>query len=249
MTERQSAAAVLELRQVACRLGEASNFELQIDDFVAYRGETIALVGPSGSGKSTLMNILALTLSPLSVGTFAMQTRDGSVIDIGALWEAGDDDRLTSIRAHHHGYVLQTGGLLPYLSVRQNISLSLSIVGRFDPAHVEATAERLEIAALLERMPATLSVGQRQRVAIARAVTQRPALLLADEPTASVHPSLADSILSLLADQARENDATLVMATHDPDRAARHGFDIVSLAGAGGARSRLSRDGQQETAP
>ena len=184
--------------------GGALGFELVIEDFSITRGEALALVGPSGSGKSTLLDLLALARRPSSTGQFLLTPRAGKAIDLGAVWRAGDDNSLTAIRAAHFGYVLQTGGLLPFLSVRRNIALSQAVLGRPDPAHIEALAARLEIASLLERMPASLSVGQRQRVAIARALAHRPEILLADEPTASVHPALADTILALLIEQARE---------------------------------------------
>jgi putative ABC transport system ATP-binding protein len=225
--------------------GGALGFELVIEEFSITRGEALALVGPSGSGKSTLLDLLALARRPSSTGRFLLTPRAGKAIDLGAVWRAGDDDSLTAIRAAHFGYVLQTGGLLPFLSVRRNIALSQAVLGRPDPAHIEALAARLEIAPLLERMPASLSVGQRQRVAIARALAHRPEILLADEPTASVHPALADTILALLIEQAREQDTALILATHDPDRAARHGFTILPIrteAGSAGAgRSWLNR--------
>jgi putative ABC transport system ATP-binding protein len=225
--------------------GGALGFELVIEEFSITRGEALALVGPSGSGKSTLLDLLALARRPSSTGSFLLTPRTGKAIDLGAVWRAGDDNSLTAIRAAHFGYILQTGGLLPFLSVRRNIALSQAVLGRPDPAHIEALAARLEIAHLLERMPATLSVGQRQRVAIARALAHRPEILLADEPTASVHPALADTILALLIEQAREQDTALILATHDPDRAARHGFTILPIrteAGdAGAGRSWLNR--------
>lgn len=205
------------------------------------RGEALALTGPSGSGKSTLLNLLALALRPAEAATFALNARDGTAIDLGALWRRRAEEALTATRAAHMGYVLQQGGLLPYLSVRRNIALSQAVLGRPDPARVETIAARLGIAPLLDRMPATLSVGQRQRVAIARALAHRPEVVLADEPTASVHPALADAVLALLIEQAREEDAALVLATHDPDRAARHGFAILPVEPAGEGRSRLHR--------
>ena len=225
--------------------GGAPGFELVIEEFSITRGEALALVGPSGSGKSTLLDLLTLARRPSSTSRFLLTPRAGKSIDLGAVWHAGDDDSLTAIRAAHFGYILQTGGLLPFLSVRRNIALSQAVLGRPDPAHIEALAARLEIAPLLERMPATLSVGQRQRVAIARALAHRPEILLADEPTASVHPALADTILALLIEQAREQDTALILATHDPDRAARHGFAILPIrteaGNAGAGRSWLSR--------
>ena len=225
--------------------GGALGFELVIEDFSITRGEALALVGPSGSGKSTLLDLLALARRPSSTSRFLLTPRAGKAIDLGAVWRAGDDNSLTAIRAAHFGYILQTGGLLPFLSVRRNIALSQAVLGRPDPAHIEALAARLEIASLLERMPASLSVGQRQRVAIARALAHRPEILLADEPTASVHPALADTILALLIEQAREQDTALILATHDPDRAARHGFTILPIrteaGNAGAGRSWLNR--------
>jgi len=225
--------------------GGALGFELVIEEFSITRGEALALVGPSGSGKSTLLDLLALARRPSSTSRFLLTPRSGKAIDLGAVWHAGDDNSLTAIRAAHFGYILQTGGLLPFLSVRRNIALSQAVLGRPDPAHIEGLAARLEIASLLERMPATLSVGQRQRVAIARALAHRPEILLADEPTASVHPALADTVLALLIEQAREQDTALILATHDPDRAARHGFTILPIrteAGdAGAGRSWLNR--------
>ena len=226
--------------------GPAAGFELLVESLVVRRGEAVALAGPSGSGKSTLLNLLALALRPSRAGAFSLGTRAGPGVDVAALWRAGDEDGLTAARAAHLGYVLQQGGLLPFLSVRRNIALSQDVLGRPDPARVEEVAARLEIAPLLDRAPATLSVGQRQRVAIARALAHRPEVVLADEPTASVHPALADTVLALLIEQARQDDAALVLATHDPDRAARHGFEIVPVdtaAGAGGGRSRVRRPG------
>jgi len=234
-------APALLLQGVSCR---HPGFELVVEALAVRRGEAVALAGPSGSGKSTLLDLLALARRPSSVARFGIATRAGRSIDVAALWMARDEDGLTATRAAHFGYVLQQGGLLPFLTVRRNIALSQAVLGRPDAARLAEVAGRLEIGHLLDRMPGTLSVGQRQRVAIARALAHRPEILLADEPTASVHPALADVVLALMIEQARQEDAALVLATHDPERAARHGFTVISLqttAGADGAQSTLYR--------
>ncbi len=234
----------LALNDVVCRHpGQDGGFELVVEELAVRRGEAVALAGPSGSGKSTLLNLLALAQRPVATGIFRIGTRAGAVVDVASLWRAGDEDGLTAIRAAHLGYVLQQGGLLPFLTVRRNIALSQAVLGRPDPDRLEAVARRLEIGHLLDRMPGTLSVGQRQRAAIARALAHRPEVVLADEPTASVHPALADLVLALLIEQVRLEDAALVLATHDPDRAARHGFEVVTLrtAAGGGGRSWVRR--------
>ncbi|MGE3934048.1 MAG: ABC transporter ATP-binding protein [Rhodospirillaceae bacterium] len=220
-----------------------SRFVLEVDAFAVRRGEALALVGPSGAGKSTMLDLLALALKPDAAERFTLTARDGAAVDIAAAWATGAIDRLTAARAAHLGYVLQQGGLLPFLTVAENIALSQRVLGRRDPERVRTLAERLDIAALLDRKPAALSVGQRQRAAIARALAHDPEILLADEPTASVHPALADTVLALLVEQARAADAALILATHDPDRAARHGMEIVQVAvsAEGAGRSRFTR--------
>jgi putative ABC transport system ATP-binding protein len=113
--------------------GGAPGFELVVEAFSIARGAALALVGPSGSGKSTLLDLLALARRPSSTSRFLLTPRAGKAIDLGAVWRAGDDNSLTAIRAAHFGYILQTGGLLPFLSVRRNIALSQAVLGQPDP--------------------------------------------------------------------------------------------------------------------
>jgi putative ABC transport system ATP-binding protein len=187
------------------------------------------MIGPSGSGKSTVFAVLALALRPDHADAFEVA---GS--DVAALWRGDRLDRLGAIRAHSIGFVPQTGGLLPFLSLRANIALPLELAGRADPARVTELAASLDIEAALDRRPADVSVGQRQRAAVARAIVHRPAVLLADEPTAAVHPVQARVTLDLLAAMAA--DAALLIATHDVTLAERAGLAIASmrLAGHGG---------------
>ena len=203
--------------------GDAAPFALEVPEFDLAEGEALALAGPSGSGKSTLLMMLALAAPPDDARRF-----DFAGQDVLRLWRQGRRDALAALRAGRIGVVPQTGGLLPYLSVAGNIALTQRIAGRSDPARVRALAEELGIGAQLAKRPAALSVGQRQRAAIARALAHRPALVLADEPTASVHPELADAVLALLKRECAAAGAALLVATHDPERAARAGYPVLA---------------------
>ncbi|UPY38937.1 ATP-binding cassette domain-containing protein [Sediminicoccus sp. KRV36] len=204
-------------------------FVLEIAALTLHRGEAVALHGPSGAGKSTLLDLLALARAPEAAHSFMLMPREAAPLDLRALWAAGEDGAITDARARHYGYVLQQGGLLPFLDVRANIEMPLALLGRSAVGRVRALAVRLEIKDLLHRMPATLSVGQRQRVAIARALVHMPDIVLADEPTASVHPGMADTVMALLREEASAAGAALLLATHDPERAARQGFRLLQL--------------------
>jgi putative ABC transport system ATP-binding protein len=205
--------------------GDAAPFALEVPEFDLDEGEALALAGPSGSGKSTLLMMLALAAPPDAAERFTFAGQD-----IARHWKAGRRDALADLRARRIGVVPQTGGLLPYLSVEENIALTQRIAGRPDAKRVRALAEELGIRAQLGKRPAELSVGQRQRVAIARALAHRPVLVLADEPTASVHPALADAVLELLKRECAAAGAALLVATHDPDRAERLGYPVLACA-------------------
>jgi len=216
-------AAALRAEQVSRSVAAAgSRFTLLIERFEVAQGARVAVTGPSGCGKSTLFALLALALRPDAGDVLTLAGTDAL-----ALWRAGRGDALAALRARCVGFVPQTGALLPFLNLRDNIQLPQAILGRPDPARVSVLAERLGIAAILERRPAAVSVGQRQRAAIARALSHRPGVVLADEPTASVHPAQADDILDLLTRTAAEDGAALVITTHDAARAQAAGYAIA----------------------
>jgi putative ABC transport system ATP-binding protein len=209
-----------------------SRFELQVPAFDLHAGEFLALVGESGCGKSTLLDLLALISQPTSVEQFELGVTRKARIDVAALWRDGDEMALAGLRRRHFGYVLQTGGLLPYLNVADNLLLPLRMnrlaQGR---ERVAAISRRFGVADCLARKPESLSGGQRQRVAILRALIHAPAIVLADEPTAAVDRRRALQIVRELRSLARDEQVAIVMVTHDlslvrdlADRA--YGFNV-----------------------
>jgi len=190
-------------------------FRLRVPHLHINRGEKIAVIGESGSGKSTLLDMLAFILQPSTAGSFRFRPDDDKEpIDIDACWQSDNLNILGDMRKRHIGYVMQTGGLLPYLSVHDNINLSRSVVGLGRDGTVEHLAEMLGIANQLKKLPDDLSTGERQRVAIGRALAHRPAIVIADEPTASLDPYAAENVMSLFLALAEEFNSTVILATH-----------------------------------
>ncbi len=193
------------------RMGAETVRALRGLDLEIRPNELLAVMGPSGSGKSTLMNILGC----LDVPTAGRYWLDGR--DVAGLSQS----ELARVRGRQIGFVFQTFELLPRQTALQNVELPLIYSGA--PARRAKAAESLRRVGLAERMehrPAQLSGGQRQRVAIARALVQRPAILLADEPTGNLDTRTGDEILDLFAGLHREGQ-TIVIVTHEPDVAAR----------------------------
>ncbi len=179
---------------------------------VAY-GKVLAVVGTSGCGKSTLLDMLALILRPDSAEAFLLR-QGGRDEDLFASSPA----RLAEIRGRRIGYVLQSGGLLSFLSVMENILLPGRLLGMPADAlrkRAGMLARMLGIEEQLSKKPQHLSGGQRQRVAIARALIHSPSLVLADEPTAAVDKSSAEDICSVFTKAVRETGAALVIVSHD----------------------------------
>lgn len=190
-------------------------FQLSVPQLEIRQGEQIAVLGQSGCGKSTLLDMLAMTLEPTRCGHFHFEPVTGDGADIRDAWQERQLDRLAELRGRHIGYVLQTGGLLPFISVRENIKLPRRLCGLPEDNTIQELAERLKIVDQLDKLPAKLSVGQRQRVAVARALVHEPTVILADEPTASLDPHTAGEVMSLFVDLAAQRNITLLVASHD----------------------------------
>jgi putative ABC transport system ATP-binding protein len=199
----------LEVRGLAKRYGDTSVFSGVSLSVAA--GEFVAIVGESGVGKSTLLNCLA-GLDSWDEGSVLLAGRD--------LGQLADEQRALLRRAHV-GFVFQAFHVLPHLDVAQNIALPLMLLGRADPARVEAMLGAVGLEGLGARLPQQLSGGQLQRVAIARALVHQPALLLADEPTGNLDPATAARVMDVLIAQTRQHQASLVLVTHSEAAAAR----------------------------
>lgn len=214
-------------RRRAGTVAGSAGFELRVPSLKIRPGEVVVLKGASGSGKSTLLDLLALALKPDGGETFAFRPEHQEATDLLRLWDRNDLDGLGRLRGTHIGYVLQTGGLLPFLSARENIALSCRLLGRDPGGRIERLAERLSISAQLDKRPGQLSVGERQRVAIARAMAHRPSVVLADEPTASVDPVNAVAIRELFLDLVQRSGVTAVIAAHDWQPGAIPGVQVL----------------------
>jgi putative ABC transport system ATP-binding protein len=190
-----------------------------------------AVVGPSGCGKTTLLSVLA-GLLPVREGRVTV-----AGADLAALARQGPR-ALDRFRAAHVGLVPQQPLLFGVLDVLDNVLAAQHFAGRAaDRVAARALLERLDLGGLERRRPRELSRGQQQRVALARALVNRPALILADEPTANLDDANAAQALALLADRAREAGATLLIATHDAR--VRERFAVVlALPGPAGAPAR-----------
>ena len=171
-------------------------------------GEFVALVGPSGSGKTTMLSILAALLSPTS----------GQVlIDGQDLAKMPEKDRV-KLRREKIGFTFQANNLIPYLSARENVEFMLRLNNRLDHAsriRSDELLSRLGLAERLHNLPAQMSGGQQQRVAIARALIHNPALVLADEPTASLDTERAFQVVETFANLIHENGRAGIIVTHD----------------------------------
>ena len=185
-------------------------FRLDVPELSVEKGERLAIIGPSGSGKTTLLRLISGIVTPSAGKVVTNQ------VEVSAL---GDAER-RRFRLRTVGLVFQEFELLDYLSVLDNVLLPFrlddSLAGR-DGARDRAVelARKVGLEDKLGRRPATLSQGERQRVAVCRALVTRPPLVLADEPTGNLDPRTGGRVLDELIEFAAEDEATLVVVTHD----------------------------------
>ena len=201
-------------------------------DLAVRRNEYVAIMGPSGSGKSTLMNLVGCLDTPTS-GEYWLN---------GSLVSDMKDDALARVRNREIGFVFQTFNLLPRATALHNVELPLVYAGVGSAERKKRAVEALRRVQLEDRMdhrPNELSGGQRQRVAIARALVNRPAILLADEPTGNLDSGTSEEIMRVFEELA-DAGQTVIMVTHESDIAA-HARRVVVLRD-----GRISSDERRE---
>ena len=211
MGQRKNLVVVEDL-QMVYRVGKVEVPALRGIDMILKEGEFVAFMGPSGCGKSTLLHILGGLLQPTSGRVW---------IDGEEITEIADSNR-TEIRKKKMGFVFQRFNLLPTLSAKDNIELASRIHGNGHYGE-EWTQEILQFLGLQDKMhhkPSELSGGEQQRVSVARAIINRPALLLADEPTGNLDSENSELVLRILHDLNVQYNQTIIMITHNPDAAA-----------------------------
>lgn len=202
------------------RVGEVEVHALRGVDLDIAVGEFVSIIGPSGSGKSTLFNVLG-GLTPPSSGQVFIRGEN--------LRDLSEAER-TNLRKTTVGFVFQKYNLLPTLSARDNIEIARYIAGQKDgdDPHFPEVLRLLGIEKRLHHKPRALSGGEQQRVAIARGIVNRPAILLADEPTGNLDTENSNAVLALLRDLNQRLNQTILMITHNPEAAA-YGHRIITM--------------------
>ena len=202
------------------RVGKIEVPALRGISFDIQKGEFVSVVGPSGSGKSTLFYLL---------GGLA-RADSGHVFVDGDDFAQLSDAQRTRLRKRKIGFVFQKFNLLPTLDARSNILIAREISGNghHDPQYFDRITELLGLSKRLQHRPAELSGGEQQRVALARALINRPAVVLADEPTGNLDSRNSEVVLGMLRLSNQELGQTVLMITHNPD-AAKHGDRIIHM--------------------
>jgi putative ABC transport system ATP-binding protein len=214
----------LELKKVSKRYGSDDNEVVALDavDLTVGDDELLLLVGPSGSGKTTLLSVAGGLLSPTE-GTVRVGGDD--ISDFG-------DKELAAFRRDRVGFVFQSINLVPFLTAQENLLVVRELGGRRDRNRARARADQLlDELGLADRagnLPSQLSGGQRQRVAIGRALMNEPALVLVDEPTASLDTELGKQVMELLVDEVKGRGVAAIVVTHD-ERLTHYGDRTVHI--------------------
>lgn len=204
---------LVEIRNLKFKYPSSTNLTLDISDLTIPKGTKVFLHGPSGTGKSTLLELLAGVLSP----------SEGQVKILNENLNELSSSAKDIFRSNHIGYIFQSFNLIPYLSVKENISLPLyfskekrhKVSTENELKTISDLTKTLGIEQLLDKKITELSVGQQQRVAAARALIGSPELILADEPTSALDYDHREKFIRLLFSVAEKNNSTVIFVSHD----------------------------------
>lgn len=204
---------LVEIRNLKFKYPSSTNLTLDISDLTIPKGTKVFLHGPSGTGKSTLLELLAGVLSP----------SEGQVKILNENLNELSSSAKDIFRSNHIGYIFQSFNLIPYLSVKENISLPLyfskekrhKVSTENEIKTISDLTKTLGIEQLLDKKITELSVGQQQRVAAARALIGSPELILADEPTSALDYDHREKFIRLLFSVAEKNNSTVIFVSHD----------------------------------
>ena len=213
---------IVKIEHVTKIYGEGDTRVWGLDDvsLTIDKGEIVSIVGASGSGKSTLLHVMGGVDTPNS-GNVIVDGRDITTLS---------DEEMSVFRRRKIGFVFQSYHLIPVLTVEENINMPILLDHRKpDREYIDHVIEMLGIKDRKKHLPSQLSGGQQQRVAIARALANRPALILADEPTGALDSKNGNEVMTLLQDSVRKLDQTLVIITHNIDLA-READRIIKIA-------------------
>lgn len=213
---------IVKLEHVTKIYGEGDTRVWGLDDvsLTIDKGEIVSIVGASGSGKSTLLHVMGGVDTPNS-GNVIVDGRDITTLS---------DEEMSVFRRRKIGFVFQSYHLIPVLTVEENINMPILLDHRKpDREYIDHVIEMLGIKDRKKHLPSQLSGGQQQRVAIARALANRPALILADEPTGALDSKNGNEVMTLLQDSVRKLDQTLVIITHNIDLA-READRVIKIA-------------------
>lgn len=211
---------IIVLKNVAKHyfMGDSTIKALDNVDVVIEEGDFVAIMGPSGSGKSTAMNL---------VGSLDLATHGEIFLD-GINIEHIDESELAQIRGRKIGFIFQSFNLIPNLTAKENVMLPMMFQGVDSEDRKEKAESLLKLVELTDRMdnyPNQLSGGQQQRVAIARSLSNDPDVILADEPTGNLDTRTGEIVMDFL-NKLNKEGKTIIMVTHDPDKAVKHAKTI-----------------------